>query len=264
VAREFFDRQKERWAYLRRSDIANTKLVIFVHGFRGSYLSTWGKLAGYLEANADNHTRLAEWDYLFVGYETYSIGSFLQIARLISSQWESATKGAPPFDLNAYTALSLFGHSLGTLGIRQLLCATSEQPTGMVNALRKVVLVGSPTSGSPLARAGGLGKILDSVATKGASLLPQSYKIADALLPGNPQLEMLKVWNATIRGLGNRPFDPVKVIFGTDDLVLPEQTDWLGDERTVTALDHSSLCKVDDAAPGAQASILDLLKGLPA
>jgi hypothetical protein len=39
MARDFFDRQKERWAYVRRKDMANEKLVIFVHGFLGSYLS---------------------------------------------------------------------------------------------------------------------------------------------------------------------------------------------------------------------------------
>ena len=128
MARAFYDRQKEHWAFVKRTDAPNSGLVIFIHGFRGSYLSTWGQLANFLTFHSDSHKVLKTWDYLFLGYETYSIGSFLEIAAIMAGQWRLASTGAPPFDENKYSRLALFGHSLGTLGIRQMLCAVSEQP----------------------------------------------------------------------------------------------------------------------------------------
>lgn len=94
MTRKFFDRQKERWAYVRRTDRANDGLVIFVHGFRGSYLSTWGELANFLTQHADSDRVLQNWDYLFVGYETYSIDTYLEIARIVASQWKKASDRA--------------------------------------------------------------------------------------------------------------------------------------------------------------------------
>jgi hypothetical protein len=68
--REFQPRAKEKWALLRRSDAANTGLAMFVHGFRGNYLRTWGALSDFLEQRADADPVLAGWDYVFVGYDT--------------------------------------------------------------------------------------------------------------------------------------------------------------------------------------------------
>ena len=263
--RQFFDRQTERWAYIRRADAANEKMVIFIHGFRGSYLSTWGGLANFLKEHADSHRVLSEWDYLFLGYETYSIGSYLDIAGLITSQWRKASTRVPPFDQNEYSKLALFGHSLGTLAIRQLLCALSEQPEGMLQAIEETVLFGSPLNGSWLAGIGSLGKWIDAASGKPAALLPGSYRIARALEPDNPEMKMLQIWNKTVRTYGRSTFGPTKVILGSDDHVVGtgKLAEWLGDVVSETAMDHSQLCKVDDVGEATQGTVLDMLKGLP-
>lgn len=265
MARKFFDRQKELWAYVRRSDTANTKLVIFVHGFWGSYLSTWGELANFLTHHADADNRLATRDYLFVGYETYSIDTYMAIAGLVGSQWKKASTGQPPFDNNAYTDLVIFAHSLGTLGVRQLLCAIPKQPTGMAQALKAAILFGSPLNGSPLAGMGGLVRIADFFAGKPAAVLPKNFRIKRALEEGNPELEMLHVWSKTMRQHGRNPFGPTKVILGTDDHVVGRGglVDWDDDDVVTTAMDHSGMVKIVNNGQSTQGLILDELRGLP-
>lgn len=264
MTRELFDRQRERWAYVRRSDAVNDKLVIFVHGFRGSYLSTWGDLANFLQKHSESHTVLAQWDYLFVGYETYSIGSFLDIADIIITKWRDASTRAPPFDQNSYSKLALVGHSLGTLGIRQLLCAMSEQPSGMLDALKATVLFGSPLNGSSLAGIAGLAPIGDLFLGKPAALLPGAYKIARALQPDSSELKMLQTWNKTIRNFGKGTFGPSNVILGTDDHVVGTGglAKWEGDVESKTAMSHSQMVKTIGVTATTQGAVLDVLKGL--
>jgi hypothetical protein len=44
--RDFLNRNNEQFALIRRDDgTSNTRLAIFVHGFRGNYLTTWGKMS---------------------------------------------------------------------------------------------------------------------------------------------------------------------------------------------------------------------------
>ncbi|WP_201838798.1 hypothetical protein [Microvirga zambiensis] len=255
------DRQLEHWALVRRTDQPNSRLAIFVHGFRGGYLSTWGRLPDCLRDFSDNHPVFGSWDYLFIGYQTSSIASFLRIAELIATQWQRAAEGEPPF-LQRYAKLALFGHSLGTLGVRQLLCATSKQPSGLISALHSVVLFGSPLNGSPLAPFGRASRVIDMFRGP-AALLPSSYAIADALRPDSPHIEMLRTWTATIRQYVRLP-DPL-VIQGTDDAVVgtsgSHMQPWDGDRLGVTALDHRDLSKIYDPGCWANSSFVDTLHG---
>jgi hypothetical protein len=84
VSWSFNDRQDERWALIRREDAPNKNLAIFVHGFRGTHLTTWGELPDFLKHHAGAESPLKEWDYLFIGYETYSIKNYLNIADIIT------------------------------------------------------------------------------------------------------------------------------------------------------------------------------------
>lgn len=264
MTRQLFDRQKELWAYVRRTDTANQKLVIFIHGFRGTYLSTWGDLADYLNQHADAHHVLREWDYLFLGYETYSIETFLDIARIVAGQWEKASTQRPPFDQNNYSQLALFGHSLGTLGLRQLICAMSRQPAGMLAALKATVLFGSPLNGSSITGLASLAPLADLWSSKLASLRPSAYKITRALKPNSHELKMLHTWNETIRKFGNGQFGPAKVILGTDDLVVGTggMANWAGDQEFMTGMPHSEMVKTRNVGSATQNSVLDELKGL--
>ena len=174
--RALIDRSDEKWAMLPNSNQQNTNLAIFVHGFIGEYLGTWGALPDLLKDNADSFPPFDEWDFLFVGYDTKDPLTFLDIARLICTHWEQAAAGALPLG-RRYDKVALLGHSLGTLGIRQALCAWAIQPQGMRTALHSVTLFGTPLNGSPLAK-----------------FATWRYKIAEALKPGSAQLKMLRTW----------------------------------------------------------------------
>lgn len=172
---------------------------------------------------------------------------------------------APPFDGNTYSKLALFAHSLGTLGVRQLLCAISEQPAGMSDALKAAVLFGSPLNGSPLAGLAGVFKVVDALKGKPAALLPGSFRIRRALEEGNPELEMLYVWNQTIRNHGKDKFVPTKVILGADDHVVgtSKLAKWDDDQQLTTAMDHLDIVKISNIGTATQGTVLDELRGLP-
>jgi pimeloyl-ACP methyl ester carboxylesterase len=234
---ELLDRQEEHWALLRQSQGgAGRSLAIFVHGFLGDHLTTWGRLPEMLREHAPNEPLLVDWDFLFLGYVTRQIVSYLDIARLIATQWEKAAAGKLPFS-GAYNRFALLGHSLGTLGIRQLLCAGVMQPQQMLELLHSITLFGTPLNGSPLA-------------WYGAKLVGGA--IAEALKPGNPQLRMLRSWNESVHPL--LPWKGVRVVLGTDDQVVGNKyvdlVDFAGDARPAVLLtfDHKNLVKPTDWA----------------
>ena len=199
---EVVDRPDDDLTLLRKKDGGGGRsLAIFVHGFLGNHLTTWGNLPEILRDHASDDSVLVNWDFLFLGYATKKVLSYLDIARVIATQWEKAATGKRPFE-GAYTNFALLGHSLGTLGIRQLLCAGVMQPPEMLKALHSVTLFGTPLNGSSLAAYGGI----------------VGGPIAKALEPGNSQLRMLRSWNESVH-----PFlkwKGVRVVLGMDDQVV--------------------------------------------
>ena len=225
------DYQADRYALLRDPNGgAGRSLAIFVHGFNGNYLTTWGSLSGMLEQNAEQDPVLSGWDFLFQGYATQDISSYLDIARLLATQWDLAASGKPPFR-GAYVRFALLGHSLGTLGIRQFLCAGDLQPPDTLKSLHSVTLFGTPLNGSRLAFFGGL----------------VGGEIADALKPANPQLRMLRSWNQTVQP--SFAWSKVRIILGTDDQVVGHEyadlIDFAGDAtpKYLVNYDHKHLVK---------------------
>lgn len=233
---QIVDRQDDDLTLLRKEDGgAGRSLAIFVHGFLGNHLTTWGNLPDMLREHASGDAVLANWDFLFLGYSTKKIRSYLDIARVIATQWTKAAAGTPPF-AGVYTRFALLGHSLGTLGIRQLLCAGVMQPPQMLNALHSVTLFGTPLNGSPLAPYAGF----------------VGGPIAEALEPGNPQLRMLRSWNESVHPL--LKWKGVRVILGMDDQVVGNKyvdlVDFAGDSKPAFLLkfDHGDLVKPKDWA----------------
>jgi hypothetical protein len=229
--REYLNRSREQWALIRKVDeTPNSSLAIFVHGFRGNYLGTWGNIPSLLEQHADRDPVFSSWDFLFVGYSTSAINSYLDIASLICTNWRQASAGDPPHR-GPYSRLALFGHSLGTLGIRQALCATATHTGGLLDRIHSVTLFGTPLNGSKLASFGSL-----------------MYSIADGLKPQNPQLRMLKVWSEG--SFAHRPWPQVRVVLGQGDWVVGQEfaelARWPGDAvPDQKPLDHSDLVKPD-------------------
>jgi pimeloyl-ACP methyl ester carboxylesterase len=225
---ELNNRSKELWALIRRTDASNSRLAIFVHGFIGDYLNTWGHLPDFLKKNAGQDADFAEWDFLFLGYSTGEVETYLDIASLISTEWGKAAGGRSPYG-HAYGKLALFGHSLGTLGIRQALCGRFNRPPQLLKAIHSVTLFGTPLNGSPLALFGFV------------------YKIAAALKPANPQLRMLKDWSEGAFAVA--PWPNVRVVLGEGDWVVgqkfKELVQWPGDIQPPDEkpLDHTDLSK---------------------
>ncbi|GJH30943.1 hypothetical protein [Caballeronia novacaledonica] len=229
IAREFHDRQHEKWALIRGND--NSSLAIFIHGFRGNHLTTWGILPELFVKNADLDEVLVHWDFLFLGYKTETISSYLDIAHLLSTQWELASRGQRPF-AHEYRKLALFGHSLGTLGIRQFLCAKCLHTVQLNDVLSSVTLFGTPLNGSPFAS---MGRLFGG------------GPICDALKPNNPQLRMLRSWTDSV--FPGFSWRSVKIILGADDRVVGSQyADLIKfpgdvDNPLVVNLDHGRIVK---------------------
>jgi pimeloyl-ACP methyl ester carboxylesterase len=225
--RELLNRSNDRWALLRRADAENQHLAVFVHGFFGNYLATWGRFPDLLNKYADGDQIFSQWDYLFIGYETQSIRSYLDIADRIFGECARANIGDRPYG-HPYTRVSLFGHSLGTLGIRQALCAWSKQPKGFLQSLHSVTLFAMPISGS-----------------QWAPLAP-FVQIASALKTNNPQLRMLRTWVESAHA--TRPWPTIKIVLGDGDQVVGssnrELAQWPGDELPkTTPLGHLNMVK---------------------
>jgi len=249
MARTLIDRPDEKWALIKAEDRQNTRLAIFVHGFTGSYLGTWGALPDFLIQNSANITEFEGWDFLFVGYDTATIDNFLGIAQIIFSKWTLATQSPKidPFKSNDYDTLSLIGHSLGTLGIRQTLCALSMQPKGFDKAVKSAVLLGAPQNGSPLANFGLGAHVAELVKNKNLlALNPFALRIAGALKPQSPELIMLKAWYESIQGHGCFGQPALHLHLGIGDYVVGWQHSKWGSEPNaiVHNASHNSLLKI--------------------
>lgn len=217
------------WAFIHNTKRRNIKLAIFLHGFWGNYLTTWGKLPQMLHDHAATAKPFRDWDYLFLGYDTKKVKLYSEIAVIARSKWEQARDGAPPFD-HRYTKLALFAHSLGTLGVRQLLCAW-KQPKTIEQTIKSVTLLGSPLNGSSLAK-------MLNIIERGLI-----WPIASALRPDSPQLQMLREWVED--SYVKHPWPQSTVVVGHNDRVVGNELEkWAGDsEPFMVGLDHSSICK---------------------
>ena len=138
MVRALLDNPVDHWALVHRTDAENEGLAIFVHGFRGKYLDTWGALAQVLledRYNSAYRPILEPWDFLFVGYDTKKIDTYLDIAALVHTEWRRARSGAQPYG-HARKRLALFAHSLGTLATRQVLCAAAKYDHDLLASLK--------------------------------------------------------------------------------------------------------------------------------
>jgi hypothetical protein len=230
---DLHNRRDENWALLKRPEAKNEQLVLFVHGYGGTYLGTWGKLPKLLQSNANGDPVLKNWDYLFIGYDTQSLFTFFQIAQRIAQEWEWAENDHRSIG-RKYKRFALVGHSLGTLGIRQLLCAYSIQPDQMFSKLHSVTLFGTPTSGSILAWF-------------------SPWSIGDSLRPYSPAISMLHQWVQAAHEHNNsfshQSWPPVKLIHGQADRVVRtaarDMIKWAGDadKKVLSAYGHVDMTK---------------------
>jgi pimeloyl-ACP methyl ester carboxylesterase len=218
--RDPVDRPDEQWQYLPGQKI-NTKLAIFLHGFRGDYITTWGELNKLLATYADDDELLRDWDFLFLGYRTKAMNTYLDISKILRSKFNAALKGESPFN-HPYERFALFGHSLGTLGIRQFLCQSDGYGD---KAWRK--RIGGACLICPVETGSSLGRIAKWV-----------YPIGEALRPGNAQLLMLQQWVRTI--LTDHDPVPVRIVMASGDAVVGSDGGWPGDPPIETIISYAA------------------------
>lgn len=232
--RQFSVQQSGKRALIYADADTNTQLAVFIHGFNGGFLNTWGEFSNLLYTYADSDPVLKNWDYLFIGYRTlgiYGIPSFSHIAGLIRTQIDNALGGVMAQRVGApYSRVALLGHSLGTLGIRHLVASQTDCPPNTFRSIRKIGLMGSPLNGAGLAHLG------QWVAPIGSSLRPNSPEITSLFQAAQ------SAWN-------QRPWPPARVVLATEDGVVGNQVKvWSGDEQQIDYLptSHSAICKPVD------------------
>jgi pimeloyl-ACP methyl ester carboxylesterase len=224
---------EERWALLKRTQSENDRLAIFVHGYDGTYLGTWGSLPKLLQERADQDLVLRDWDFLFMGYDHRTLFTFVDIADRIREEWERAEKDFRSVG-RKYNKFALVGHSLGTLGIRQLLCASSLQPRDMFRKLHCVTLFGTPVSGSVLAWF-------------------SPWSIGRSLRPFSPSITMLHEWVKSSyehnAAYAHDQWPPIKLVHGQADRVVRSRSrrmiQWPGDDvrHIEAASGHTDMTK---------------------
>jgi protein SERAC1 len=145
----------------------NKNLVVFVHGFTGNYLSTWGAFPELLTGDP----RLMHFDFLFWGYssnlifhkEDFLINNIRQLFTQVLSKHktnqhiEIVAQGLQTElkYLDEYDNITLIGHSLGGLVIRsyiiQNLKGFKKENQERIKKINQIILFGTPNEGLDIA-----------------------------------------------------------------------------------------------------------------
>lgn len=121
---------QRRWVYFRspefgvlqaNEDLSNKKLMVFVHGFYGDCMSTWGDLPRLLLQDED----LSKVDFCFLGYKS-TVADVPTLGRYLSHVFRKAADGQEPFPIK-YQKFIVVAHSLGGAGVRASLVRLHEE-----------------------------------------------------------------------------------------------------------------------------------------
>ena len=127
----------DRKSIVQRAD--NTQLAIFVHGFTGDHLETWGDLPQLLQTDE----RLETYDFLFWGYPSHLFRKNEDIGttgKYLKSEIDYLNK--------PYHTIVLIGHSMGGLVIRSYIVQALIDGKGKdLKLLADVILFGVPNDG---------------------------------------------------------------------------------------------------------------------
>jgi len=132
--------------YTHRQRPKSEVAIVFIHGFMGDLVTTWGQFPKFIEADP----QLTGWDIYSVGYAT-SLGIDLGVG-LWSADPDLANAATylrtvcAVEPLQGYKALALIGHSMGGLVVQRALI-DSAGVDGFRNRVGHVVLYGTPSGG---------------------------------------------------------------------------------------------------------------------
>jgi pimeloyl-ACP methyl ester carboxylesterase len=172
--------------------------VLFVHGFRGDALRTWGNFPDLLIEEPSSRT----FDFVFYGYDAFSselnacavdFAKFLKTLILNPAEISNTTvpsQAARRAD-HKYTTIYLVGHSLGAVVMRLALLQLREVIKSDLNRVR-MILFAPAHCGAYLAKL--LSETLSPIPilNLAGSLLRFSSPLIDQLMPGSDELKDLK------------------------------------------------------------------------
>ncbi|MFY9647605.1 MAG: alpha/beta fold hydrolase [Terriglobales bacterium] len=125
-----------------RSSADNPVAVLFIHGFSGDPIKTWGKFPDFLTGEK----RLARWDVFSLGYHTGLsldvVGIWRADPGLISLADLLATRAALE-PLKRYKSVALIAHSMGGLVVQRAILDNPE----LRQRVGYVLLFGTPSAG---------------------------------------------------------------------------------------------------------------------
>jgi uncharacterized alpha/beta hydrolase family protein len=224
----------------------NKNLVVFVHGFTGNYLSTWGDLPDLLTRDP----RLQHHDFLFWGYssnfiipqEDFIKDNIIQLFTQFLSkhktnqQIEVVAQGLQTElkYLDEYDNVTLIGHSLGGLVIRSYIIQNLKQGKKenleRINKIDQIILFGTPNEGLDVANNELLGNINNQIHDMG------SY---------NEFINTLREdWIELV--FKNKDLDlSTLMVAGEDDYFVPfeQVTKYFRDSRELTKGNHYTMIK---------------------
>jgi pimeloyl-ACP methyl ester carboxylesterase len=207
---------------------ANTSIAIFVHGFTGEYLATWGKLPELLQKDP----ALDAYDFLFWGYPSRFFGANEKIGTT-----GQHLKTEIDFLPKTYDRVILIGHSMGGLVIRSYIVQTLIDGKGNdLKSIADVILFGTPNEG--LGRADAIPKIVND-------------QIADLGLASELIVTLRKYWVQRVASAQrhdeyNRQIPTLAVAGYTDNFVPKESVKSFFLDTAITDGDHTSMVKPEN------------------
>ena len=125
-------------AFLREDD-DNSKLLILVHGFTGTYRTTWGQFPELIIGDSS----LSDYDLLLWGYPTSLFRSSPEISR-IGERLKTELDHLP----ERYQHIVIAAHSMGGLVVRAtIVSALTQGQRPDLTKLKHIVLFGTPNEG---------------------------------------------------------------------------------------------------------------------
>lgn len=181
---EFIEDSTGKKALFKSRSKANKNLVVFIHGFTGNYLSTWGSLPDLLTSDP----RLMHNDFLFWGYSSNFIvpkeDFIVDNIRQLFTQFLSKHKTNQHIEvlaqglqtelkyLDEYDNITLVGHSLGGLVIRsyiiQNLKESKKENLDRIDKINQIILFGTPNEGLDIANNKLLGALNNQIFDMGS------------------------------------------------------------------------------------------------
>ena len=245
---EFIEDRSGKKALFKSRNKSNKNLVVFIHGFTGNYLSTWGALPDLLTSDP----RLLHYDFLFWGYSSNYIfpkeDFIIDNIRQLFTQFLSKHKTNQQVEvlaqglqtelkyLDEYDNITLVGHSLGGLVIRsyiiQNLKESKKENLERINKIDQIILFGTPNEGLSVAN----NKLL-------GALNNQVYDIGSY----NEFINTLREeWVELVFKNKDLKFSSLMVA-GEDDYFVPYEqvTKYFRDSRELTKGDHLNMVKPD-------------------